>query len=70
MNCGVGHRCGLDLVVLWLWSRPAAVAPIRRLAWELPHAAGVVQGVKGEEIAVIRTDEGGSGRKRDRKQRI
>ena len=24
----VGHRCGLDLVLLWLWPRPAATAPI------------------------------------------
>ena len=29
--------------MLWLWHRPAtvAVAPIRPLAWELPHATGV-----------------------------
>ena len=30
-----------DPVLLWLWCRPAAVAPIRPLAWEPPHAAGV-----------------------------
>ena len=29
MSCGVGHRLGLDLVLLWLWHRPAAVALIR-----------------------------------------
>ena len=29
-----------DLALLWLWPRPAAVAPIRPLAWELPRAAG------------------------------
>ena len=29
-----------DLVLLWLWCRPAAVAPIRPLAWEPPYAAG------------------------------
>ena len=40
MSCGVGHRRGLDLMLLWLWHRPAAVAPIRPLAWEPPHAAG------------------------------
>ena len=28
----VGHRCGLDLVFLWLWRRLAVAA----LAWELP----------------------------------
>ena len=40
MSSGVDLRCGLDLVLLWLWCRPAAVAPIRSLAWELPYAAG------------------------------
>ena len=28
------------LVLLWLWCRQAAVAPIRRLAWEPPYATG------------------------------
>jgi len=36
MSCGVGHRCSSDLVLLWLWCRPAATAPIRPLAWEPP----------------------------------
>ena len=40
MSCGVGHTCSLDLALLWLWSRPAAAAPIRPLAWEPPYAAG------------------------------
>ena len=40
MSCGVGRRRGSDLALLWLWPRPAAVAPIRPLAWELPRAAG------------------------------
>ena len=43
MSCGVGHRCGSDLVLLWLWHRPTAVALIRPLAWEPPYAAGVAQ---------------------------
>ena len=29
-----------DPLLLWLWCRPAAVAPIKPLAWELPHATG------------------------------
>ena len=29
-----------DLALLWLWSRPAATAPIRPLAWEPPYAVG------------------------------
>ena len=42
MSCGVGRRHGLDLALLWLWPRPAAVAPIRPLAWEPSYAvAGV-----------------------------
>ena len=40
MTCGVGHRHGFDPVLQWLWSRPAAVALIQPLAWELPCAEG------------------------------
>jgi len=40
MSCGVGHRYGLDLVLLWLWCRPVATAPIQPLAWEPPYAVG------------------------------
>ena len=29
-----------DLASQWLWRRPAAIAPIRPLAWEPPYAAG------------------------------
>ena len=36
MSCGVGWRHGLDPTLLW--HRPAAEAPIRPLAWELPYA--------------------------------
>ena len=41
MSCGVDHRRGSDLKLLWLWRRPVATAPIRPLAWELPYATGV-----------------------------
>ena len=47
MSCGVGRRLGSDLVLLWLWRRPAAVAPIRPLAWEAPYAAGAA--LKGQK---------------------
>ena len=40
VSCGVGRRRGSNPVLLWLWRRPAATAPIRPLAWEPPHAAG------------------------------
>ena len=40
---GVGSITGLALwiknpALLWLWHRPAAVAPISSLAWEPPYA--------------------------------
>ena len=38
VNCGVGHRCSSDPALLWLWCRPAAIAPIGPLAWELSYA--------------------------------
>ena len=30
-----------DPALLWLWHRPAAIAPIRPLAWESPQAVGI-----------------------------
>ena len=47
MSCGVGHRCGSDLVLLWLWCRPAVTALIRLLAWEPPYATDVA--LKGKK---------------------
>ena len=41
MSCGVVCRRGLDLVLLWLWCRPAAEVPVRPVAWELPYVGGV-----------------------------
>ena len=40
MSCGVGRRCSPDLVLLWLWCRPVATAPIQPLIWEPPYATG------------------------------
>ena len=40
MSCGVGRRRSSDPVLLWLWYRLAAVAPIRPIAWEPPYVAG------------------------------
>ena len=42
VSCSVGRRCSSALVLLWLWCRPAAIAPIGPLAWEPTYAAGVV----------------------------
>ena len=41
VSCIVGRRCGSDPVLLWLWYRLAAVAPMRPLAWEPPYAVSV-----------------------------
>ena len=41
MSYGVGHRHGLDPTLLWLWHRPAALAPTGPLDWEPPYAPGV-----------------------------
>ena len=35
------QRYGSDLAWLWLWHRPAAVAPIRTLGCELPYDVGM-----------------------------
>ena len=49
MSCGVGHRRGLDSVLLRLWCRPAAVALIRPLAWEPPYAVSAALNRKKKE---------------------
>ena len=36
-----------SLVLLWLWRRLAAIAPIRSLAWEPPYAMGAA--LKGQK---------------------
>jgi len=41
MSYAEGHRRGSDPMLLWLWYRPAATAPVRPLAWELPYAERV-----------------------------
>ena len=40
MNCGIGRRCSLDPVLLWLWHSLTATSPIRPLTWESPYAMG------------------------------
>ena len=39
MSCGVGHRLGSDLMLLW--HRLVATILMRPLAWEPPYAQGV-----------------------------
>ena len=40
MSCDVGHKCGSDPVLLWLWRRPAATTLIGPLAWEPSYVVG------------------------------
>ena len=49
MSWAVGRRYGSDLALLWLWCRPAAVAPIEPLAWEPSYAMGVAIKRKGKK---------------------
>ena len=51
VTCGVGRRCGSDPALLWLWCRPAAVALIQPLAWELPYAVGSALKRKKKKLA-------------------
>ena len=51
MSCGVGHRCGLDQVLPWLWCRLAAAALILPLAWEPPYL-GVALKIRGRKDTV------------------
>ena len=37
---GIGHRCGSDPMLLWLWCRLVTTAPIGPVAWEPPYAMG------------------------------
>ena len=41
MSRGVGRSRSSDPALLWLWRRPAAMAPIGPLAWEPPYAVDV-----------------------------
>ena len=52
VSCGVGHRHGLDPMLLW----QAAVALIRPLSWELPYAVGVaLKSKNNNDNAVVTT---------------
>ena len=53
MTCGVGHRRGSDLALLWLWFRPAAAALIQVLTWEFPHAEGAAVKSNNNNINII-----------------
>ena len=45
-----------ELLLLWLWCRLAAVAPIQPLAWELPYATGLALKGKKKKGMIISGD--------------
>ena len=47
---GIGHSCSWDPVLLWLWHRPAAAAPILPLVQELPYAIGAAEKKKKRNL--------------------
>ena len=49
MSCGVGHRHGLDPMLLWLCYRPEATAPIGPLALEPPYATGTALKIQKDQ---------------------
>ena len=57
MSFGIGHRRGLDSLLLWLWCRPEARAPIRPLAWEPQYAEGVALESKKQKKNLNRNRE-------------
>ena len=46
MSCAVGCRCSLDLVLLLLRCRLAAVVPVQPLPWKPPYAVGAALKIK------------------------
>ena len=53
----MGRRGGSDLVLLWLWRRPAATAPIGPLAWEPPYATGAAPKRQKKNVAAEKANE-------------
>ena len=51
MSRGIGHRCGSDPALLWLWPRPAAAVSIPPLAWELSYTTGAA--LKGKKKKAV-----------------
>ena len=53
MSYGVGHRRTSDPMLLWLWHKRAAAAPIQPLAWELPITTGAALKRKRKKKSVL-----------------
>ena len=65
MSCGVGHSHSSDLVLLWLWCRTVAAAPIQPLAWKLLYAVGAA--LKRQERKTRKQERKEKGRKEKKK---
>ena len=63
-NCGIGHKCGSDLVLLWLWCRLAIASPIQSLAREFPYASGVAMKRKEKRKGKEKEGKGRKGKER------
>ena len=63
MSYGVGRRCSLDPLWLWLWHRPMATVQIGPLAWKPPYAMGTAlkrqKDRKKEKEKEMRMTQGG-----------
>ena len=49
VSCDVGHRRGVEQVLLWLWCRLEIAGPILPLAWERLYAVGAALKRKKEK---------------------
>ena len=58
MSCGIGRKRGSDLVLLCLWHRPAATAPIRHLALLPPYATGATLKRPKKKKKALKEEEG------------
>ena len=69
MSCGIDRRHGSDLVLLWLWYRLAAAAPIGPLAWKLPNATSTTLKIRKEGRKEGRKEEKKEKKKKRRKRK-
>ena len=70
MSCGEGHRCCFYLALLWLWRRPAAIAPTGPIALEPLYAISAALKSKKRKRKKERRKEGRKeGRKGRKKER-
>ena len=53
VSCGIGHRCSLDMTLLWLRQRLAAIALTGPLAWEPPYAVALKRPKKQAKLTSI-----------------